>query len=170
MREQNDGTSGRRRWVRRGIVWGLLGSGALAVLLGARPIAAAVGEAGWRHMRWRHGANPDQVREHVQVALKWALRDAGTSEEQQAKVAGIATQAMSDLHKLREQHLANRDAFHTQMAKPSIDREALEGLRKAEMELADDASKRLVQALADVADVLTPEQRQALIERHQHGH
>jgi hypothetical protein len=37
------------------------------------------------------------------------------------------------------------------------------------MGLADEASKRLVQALADVSDTLTPEQRQALAERiHQH--
>ena len=163
---QEDTTSGRRTWVRRGIIWGLIGSGAVVALLAARPIAAAVGDGSWRHFRLHHGPNPEAMREHVQVALKWALRDAGASEDQQARIDPIVTQAMTDLHALRDKHLANRDAFRKLMASSTVDRDALEGLRKAELGLADEASKRLVSALADVADVLTPEQRQALIARH----
>jgi Spy/CpxP family protein refolding chaperone len=38
------------------------------------------------------------------------------------------------------------------------------------MALAEDASARLVTAVADAADVLTPEQRRALVEEHEHFH
>jgi Spy/CpxP family protein refolding chaperone len=48
-----------------------------------------------------------------------------------------------------------------------VDRAGLEEIRKAEIALADEASKKLVQALADVSEVLTPEQRQALLEHAQ---
>ena len=39
----------------------------------------------------------------------------------------------------------------------------LEDLRRAELQLAESASQRIVTALADVADVLTPEQRAELV-------
>ena len=52
-----------------------------------------------------------------------------------------------------------------------IDRGALEGLRSDQLQAADTASRRLTQALADVAEVLTPYQRQKLAEhvRHRRG-
>lgn len=170
MQDQNDKPGQRRSRLRRGVTWGLLAAGALPVLLAARPIAAAVGGGACHHMRWGHGANPEAIHEHVQVALKWALRDIGASDEQTSRVQAIATQALGDLAPLRGQHQANREAFHALLVKPTLDRDALEGLRKAELGLADTASRRLVQALAEVADVLTPEQRQALVERHSQQH
>jgi Spy/CpxP family protein refolding chaperone len=76
---------------------------------------------------------------------------------------------VDDLFRLRQQHQANRDAFHAQLGGATVDRAALEEVRKSEIALADEASKRLVRALADVADVLTPEQREALMDRfHRH--
>jgi Spy/CpxP family protein refolding chaperone len=53
----------------------------------------------------------------------------------------------------------------TLLAQPTIDRAALEALRANQLQLAEQASRRLTQALADVADVLTPEQRKQLAER-----
>ncbi len=48
----------------------------------------------------------------------------------------------------------------------------LEALRANQLQLAEQASKRFTQALADIADVLTPEQRKQLAERmgRWHGH
>jgi Spy/CpxP family protein refolding chaperone len=42
---------------------------------------------------------------------------------------------------------------------PTVDRMALERLRAEKMQYADAVSKRLVTAVADAAEVLTPEQR-----------
>jgi hypothetical protein len=49
------------------------------------------------------------------------------------------------------------------MTQPAVDRAALEELRRYELQLAETASGRIVTALADVADVLTPEQPGELI-------
>jgi Spy/CpxP family protein refolding chaperone len=98
------------------------------------------------------------------------LRDIDASSDQQDKINGIVNGAVDDLFRLREKHQQNRDAFHAQFGGTgTVDRAALEEIRKSEMGLADEASKRLVQALADVSDTLTPDQRQALAERiHKH--
>jgi len=48
---------------------------------------------------------------------------------------------------------------------PTIDRAALENARVAQLNVLDQASKELVQLLADTAGVLTPAQRKALAEK-----
>ncbi len=48
-----------------------------------------------------------------------------------------------------------------------MDRQALEQIREAEVALASQLSERVVNALADTAEVLTVQQRQALMSRLQ---
>ncbi len=174
MTEKNETTASAKPSRRRTILYGLLAAGALLTLLAARPIAAAIQGGEGFHRRFAshwgpHAMSPEALRDHLQVATKWALRDIDATEEQQEKVNAIVTGAVDDLFALRQQHVANRDAFHAQLSGASVDRAALEEIRKSEMALADQASKRFVQALADVSEVLTPEQRRALAERiHQH--
>jgi Spy/CpxP family protein refolding chaperone len=50
-------------------------------------------------------------------------------------------------------------------AAPEIDREAAERLRAEKIETIDRASRRMTDALIEAAEVLTPEQRAALIEK-----
>ena len=175
MEEQNEiKREGPGRTRRRAIVYGLVGAGALAALIAARPITAAVQSGGLHGMwsgRWGHhfGGNPEAMREHVNVALKWALRDVDATDEQQERVTAIIDSALGDLAALRARHRANHDALTAALAGAAIDRAQLEQTRKAEMAVIDEASRRIVQALADAGEVLSPEQRQSLIERiHRH--
>jgi Spy/CpxP family protein refolding chaperone len=162
--------------MRTKVLYALLGAGALIVVVAARPIAAAIQDVGGMRRAWAghragfHAMSPEAAKEHLQVATKWALRDIDASEEQQDRVNAIAAGAVDDLFRLRQQHVTNREAFHAQLGGASIDRAALDEVRKSEIALADEASKRLVRAVADVADVLTPEQRQALMERFHRKH
>ena len=178
MDEKSDVTAGGKPSRRRKVVYAAIGAGALLTLVAARPITAAIqNSAGGFHHSWRghwggggHAMSPEAAKEHLQIATKWMLRDIDASAEQQDRVNTIVNGAVDDLFRLRERHQQNRDAFHAQFGgSGSVDRAALEEIRKSEMGLADEASKRLVQALADVSDTLTPEQRQALSERiHKH--
>jgi uncharacterized membrane protein len=58
------------------------------------------------------------------------------------------------------------------LAQPTIDRNALERVRQTEQQLADQRSRRVTQAFADAADVLTPAQRTVAAEKlaKHHGH
>jgi Spy/CpxP family protein refolding chaperone len=176
MEDKSEGTGAAKPNRRRAILWAsLLGGSALLTLVAARPITAAIQQSAGFHHTWGghwgggHAMSPEAAKEHLQIASKWLLRDIDASPEQQDRVNAIVAGAVDDLFRLRERHQQNRDAFHRQLGGATIDRAALEEIRKSEMGVADEASKRLVQALADVSDVLTPEQRQALAERiHRH--
>jgi len=160
------------RTLRRTVLYGLVGSVAVAAFFAARPIAAAVqGSGGWHrlHGRWGHGegGSPEAMREHVQIGVKWALRSVDASEEQQQRVSAILAAGLQEATKLKERHQENREAFAAGLAGASVDRAALEEARKAELALAEEASQVLVKTLADAAEVLTPDQRKALLE---HAH
>jgi Spy/CpxP family protein refolding chaperone len=65
---------------------------------------------------------------------------------------------------MREKAQAARTQAVTLLTAPTIDRTAIERLRTEQMGLAESASKRIAQALADAAEVLTPEQRRKVSE------
>jgi Spy/CpxP family protein refolding chaperone len=96
--------------------------------------------------------------------------------EQQQKLAAIAKQAARDLAPMREEARATRKQAIELLSAPKVDRAAIEKLRAAKLQHADAASRRVTQALADAAEVLTPEQRTKLAEhaarmghrRHRH--
>jgi Spy/CpxP family protein refolding chaperone len=79
--------------------------------------------------------------------------------EQQAKLATIAKAAVADLRPLQEKARAARAQAVTLLTAPTVDRSAIERLRAENIGLAETASKRIAQALADAAEVLSPEQR-----------
>jgi periplasmic protein CpxP/Spy len=175
MEEKIEETKGAKRNRRRNILYALLGAGALTTLIAARPIAAAIQHRTGAHHVWGgrwggHAMSPEAAKEHLQIATKWALRDIDATAEQQDRVNAIVAGTVDDLFRLKQSHQQNRAAFHAELSGPTVDRATLEEIRKSEMGLADEASKRLVQALADVSDVLTPAQRQALAERMHRRH
>lgn len=172
--KQNETGDRGRSTRRRRILYALLGTGALAAVIGTRPLLAALQEGGGFHRPWRggwghHRMTPEAAKEHMQVAAKWALREIDANEQQQERVNKVLAGTIDDLFRLKGQHQANREAFAAQLGGASIDRAALEEIRKSELALADEASRRFVQAMADIAEVLTPEQRQQLLE-HAHRH
>jgi protein CpxP len=157
---------------RRGRRWML--AGAAAAVIGAFSIVGITHATDGPGCGGRHGMgmglhgdalNPEMAAQHIDRMIAHLLPD-GTVE-QKAKVAAIAKAAMTDLLPLREQHRAARAQGIKLLTAPTIDRAALEQIRASQVQLADQLSKRIAQALADTAEVLTPEQRAALADRLQ---
>ena len=133
---------------------------------------------GGGHWRWQRGGflgaslDPAMLDERLDRMLKHLYVEIDATDAQKQQLAPIVKGAAQDLLPLRaKMHDARRQAVAL-LSQESIDRAALETLRAGQLQLAEQASKRFTQALADVADVLTPDQRKQLAERigRWHGH
>lgn len=85
--------------------------------------------------------------------------------EQKEKVTAIVTKALADLEPIRNGRTAFRDDAAKLLKAEKVDRTELEKLRSKQLAQADTASKRITQAVADAADVLSPKQRAELVGR-----
>ena len=174
MPDTNQGTQagGTPLWRRRrfwlaggGVLAGLAALAAVAPRASAYRALAGHGFFG----RGRHGfgaqvlKDPVAAKEHAGMAVEWVLRGVDATEEQKQQARRITDRLIDELSPSIEKHRGFREAMARELAKPEIDREALERLRQEELALADAASKRLVAAIADLGDVLTPEQRAELV-------
>ena len=159
--------NGKRRCSYRRSGHGFLGGFALGALLGT---AVTMGVGAYSHSGpggWGYGdhdTTPATAIERAEFATDFVLSRVNADEAQRQKAKAIVRDTINELFPLKLEHQASRQAFIDTLAQPSIDRVALEQIRQSEMQRANTASTRLVQAIADIAVVLTPEQRTQLIE------
>jgi len=139
--------------------------------IGARAFAHGGWGGGW-HRGGFMGAqlDPATVDEHLDRMLKHFYVEIDATEAQKQQLAPIVKAAAQDLLPLASQMRDTRRHALQLLSQPTVDRGALETLRAEKLRLAEQASRRLTTALADIADALTPEQRRALAERAQRWH
>ena len=154
-----------RRGRRGTFVIALVAVALLAGLTG-NLLSKAFGQGdGWHHIAWHDGGmfggplSPAQIDDRIDRMTKHMAIEIDATADQQAKIATIAKAAVADLRPLREKAQAARTQAVALLTAPTIDRSAIERLRAEQIGLAETASKRIAQALADTADVLSPEQR-----------
>jgi len=150
----------------------------LATLVGG--LATGIGVSAWAHGdqgRGRHGGgfmsqsfDPERMDQRIERMAKHFAVELDATPEQSAKLAEIAKGAARDLRPIRETLRDARKRGMALLAAPNVDRAAIEQLRSEQIRAADAASKRLTLALADAADVLTPEQRKKAAERLERRH
>jgi Spy/CpxP family protein refolding chaperone len=119
---------------------------------------------GWRgwHGGPRHGGFFGGRMERMVDRALWSV---DATREQRDKVTTIFERAADDVFALRAQHLEGRRQIREALAAPTVDRARIEAVRGDQMKLAETASKRITDAFADAAEVLTPEQRAQLARR-----
>ena len=94
------------------------------------------------------------------------LDGVGASDAQRAQIRQIAQAAAADLTAQRDAGRGLRAQGLQLFTAPSVDAAAAESLRQRMLAQHDQASRRMLQAMLDVANVLTPEQRTKLAERN----
>jgi periplasmic protein CpxP/Spy len=163
MNEQAKTSRSGRRWVLGGMVAAVVAAASITGLT----YADEAGGGGWG--MHRHGMHeqmdPAKMAEHLDRMIARIAPDA--TADQKARLTAIFKSAFADMKSLHEQHRATRQKIVAVLTQQSIDRAALEQLRQSQMQAADQASKRMTQAFADAAEVLTPEQRVKAAERMQ---
>ncbi len=135
-----------------------------AALAGSIVAAAAtgMGACGFHHGMMSGPHSAADISAHVDHVLKHLYVEIDATDAQKAQITPMVQQAVSDLLPMHTQLQAAHAQALQALTGTTVDRTALEAARVAHLQLADQASKRLTQLLADVDDVLTPAQRTAL--------
>jgi periplasmic protein CpxP/Spy len=170
METQERKSDKRRRFFKRAAIATLIASVAAAIGFKAY---GQEGGCGWHRTGFAAGPlDPAAVDEHLDRMLKHLYVEIDATDEQKQRLEPIVKQAVKDLLPVREKARAARAQALALLTGDTIDRGAIEALRAEQIQLAEQASKRLSQALADVAEVLTPAQRKDLaarIDKHRGG-
>ena len=145
---------------------------ALAALVGAALAgSASAGWGGWgpggHHGMMGGTMDPAEVKERVERMVAHIAIEIDATDEQKQKLTAIFVGAANDLMPIRAEFLESRQAGEMLglLTAPTVDRAAIESFRAEKMVLADQASRRIAQALGEAAEVLTPEQRTEVGER-----
>jgi Spy/CpxP family protein refolding chaperone len=166
------------RRTKHGFWFGVFLGAGMAAILGMAIVASAKASAapfasiaplhghGFRH----GGLDPERAKERAGLAVEFILGQVDANDAQQSQAKRIVTQAIDDLLPLRETHRSNRETLRSELTRPDFDPDAVERFRQSEMALADAASKELAEALIELAQTLTPEQRAELGELAERFH
>jgi periplasmic protein CpxP/Spy len=138
------------------LLLGLGGAGGFA-------IGAHKGSAFFWHAMGPGKLTPEQTAAMVERRVNRVLSRVDANEEQKAKVDAIAKAAVADLVKLGLPG-EGRSKFVALLRSDKVEPDAIEALRAEQSAKWDAASKRIAQAVAEAAAVLTPEQRRELTE------
>ena len=163
-------TSSKRRFFRRATIAAVLTS--VAATFGvAAAWAHSGGHGGGFHRGFLGGSkDPAKADARIERMVKHFAVEVDATPDQQARLTQIAKAAAKDLRPLREKVRNARRQGMELLSAPSIDRAAIERLRAEQIQGADAVSKRMAQAFADAAEVLTPDQRKKVAERMQKRH
>lgn len=158
-----------RRWTRSRA---LMLAGVVAVGAIGAGVASHAGAHGFGHFRG-HGAmgflggpmDPADAERRAERMMKHFGVEIDATSEQQAKLTALAKALAQEMVPLREKMRDARKQAVDLLTAPTVDRAAIEKLRTEQLTNADAMTKRIADALADAAEVLTPEQRKSLAER-----
>jgi Spy/CpxP family protein refolding chaperone len=109
--------------------------------------------------------DPESMNRRIDAMTGWVLSDIDVTPQQRERIAAVLKSAANDLRPLRETHVKARQESLQLLAAPVIDRARLETLRLDQMQLGETASRRMLQAMLDAAEVLDPAQRATLVDR-----
>jgi protein CpxP len=113
-------------------------------------------------------ADPVQAEARVNRMLGHLYVELDASDAQKQKIDPIVKAAAKDLFPLRQKMRDIRRQQRELFTAETVDRAAIGKLSEERSKLAEQMSRRFTQALVDVAEVLTPAQRQQLAERFGH--
>lgn len=147
-------TPSPRRW-RRPLVAALLLGGLVAA-----PLALAHGRGG----PGCHGGPDGDPQAHLDRMVEHGLDAVDATDAQRATVEAAVAGLGPDLARFRDEGRALHEELRDALSAPTVDPAKVEAIRADGLDLADEASARMLGVMVKVAQALTPEQRAELAE------
>ena len=167
-----------RRGVKPLVVAGLVAVAGLGGMVAASALdGPAFGPAAWMH---RHMGGPGgfmgpfggtprmdaaEVENRVDRGIRHLAIEIDATPEQQEKLRTIAKGLVKDLLPLRDGRADVANRARSLLTAVTVDKAEIEKFRAEQVGRIDAVSKRIAQAIDDVSDVLTPEQRLKIADR-----
>lgn len=176
--DNNDRTPVERPRAKRGLVKWMAVAGLGLAVAGGLGVASAVSDdfgsyGRMAHMGWGGGhgmgwGDGPRMRGH-EGRMGFGgpgrmFRELDLTDEQEDKIWDIMDGVRSDARPLFRDLRDTREELAKLLGAATIDRAAVEKLRAERIGQIDEASKKFAMAIADAAEVLTPEQRAKLAE------
>jgi Spy/CpxP family protein refolding chaperone len=144
----------------------------LATLI-AVPLVLVAGAIAYAHQdgAMHHGPMSEQGMQMHRDHLGAMLSRIGATEAQKTQVQGLLEGAFAEIETTHRSHRQAMGRAHELLLAPGVERAQIEALRAEQIRAFDEASKRVLTAFEDAAEVLSPEQRAALAAemRKHHG-
>lgn len=156
----HSGAPGKRSPGRRIAILGGVGALGLALAL-AIPVWA-------RHGSHGHGWLGDG--EFLEFMIERKLRHLDATETQREQILAITGDTRDAILALRDAGSSPREAFVDQLVSDPTHRAELEALRVEQLARMDEGSRILVEAIAQIGAILTPQQRAELAAMHRSRH
>jgi Spy/CpxP family protein refolding chaperone len=106
--------------------------------------------------------DPARVEDRADRMVRHLAIEIDANADQQEKLRAIVKAAIKDILPMREKTQGFRERARELLTATTIDRAGIETLRADQMALADQASRRVTEALADAATVLNADQRRKI--------
>jgi Spy/CpxP family protein refolding chaperone len=132
-------------------------AGLVAVVPQAYAHAGSDGPQHCMHQMDHHG--PGQMDQRMARMVERVFTRVGASEQQKAKAREIVKASSAEMASLQKDHEGGRQEMIALLSADTIDRDRLEQHRVAHHAQMEQMSKAMTRTLADLAEVLTPEQR-----------
>jgi Spy/CpxP family protein refolding chaperone len=138
--------------------------------------AGAYAYGGMSRMLHGHGA-PAEIAERINYKMGWVLQKLDATPDQEERMQAIVARATESLLPRIRDHRSRKAELLTALTGETVDRAAVDELRRVHLQLAEEVSAELVDVAVEAADVLTPAQRAQLADhikshrsRHHGGH
>ncbi len=109
--------------------------------------------------------DPQRIVETADKAVRHVAIEIDATPDQQERMRAIVKALVTDVVPLRDKAASARERGRLVLTQPTVDRALLEQLRVEQLSLADALSKRVTQAVGDMASVLTYDQRRQIDSR-----
>jgi protein CpxP len=168
-----------RRGLKPLVIAGLVAVAGIGGIVAARAVdGPGFGPPGWMHMgpggfgghfggrfAGPRTMDPAAVQDRVDRGVRHLSIEIDATPEQQEKLRAIARDLVKDLLPLRDTRRDMADRARSLLTAEKVDKAEVEKFRAEQVARMDTVSKRIAQAIDDVSDVLTVEQRRKIADR-----